>query len=247
MDRRSYTKALATMTWSDIKMVYRDSLLRWMVFVPFFYAVVLRWLVPIVRDALLDQFDLAAYYPLLVSYVLVSVPPLLFGMVAGFLLLDERDDDTLTAIRVTPMPLAGYLFYRVLIPLILSFITTLIVIPMAGLTQQSSTHLIIIALHAALEAPIVGLALVCFAENKIQGFAILKVLGTFLLIPLGAFFLQGPWQYVSGIFPHFWPAKTFWIATGNSGSFLACTLVGVLYHIILGWYFLKRFRTVLQR
>ncbi len=228
-------------------MIHRDSLLRWMVFVPFFYAMVLRWLVPIIRDALADQFDLAAYYPLLVSYILVSVPPLLFGMIAGFLLLDERDDDTLTAIRVTPMPLPGYLFYRVLIPLILSFITTVMVIPLAGLTLQSPTQLIIIALHAAIEAPIMGLALVCFAENKIQGFAILKIMGNILLIPLGAFFLHGPWQYVAGIFPNFWPAKAFWIATGDSGSFLACTFIGVLYHIILGWYFLKRFRTALQR
>jgi fluoroquinolone transport system permease protein len=43
---------------------------------------------------------------------LVVVMPALVGMVIGFLLLDQRDDQTLAALQVTPLTLNGYLIYR---------------------------------------------------------------------------------------------------------------------------------------
>lgn len=42
---------------------------------------------------------------------------MVFGVVTGFLLLDERDDRTLTALQVTPLPLRAYIFYRVTVPI----------------------------------------------------------------------------------------------------------------------------------
>jgi hypothetical protein len=39
---------------------------------------------------------------MLLSFFFVLQIPLLFGLLVGLLVLDERDDDTLTALRVTP-------------------------------------------------------------------------------------------------------------------------------------------------
>lgn len=103
----------------DTKSVSRDSLLRWMVFYPLLLAGLIRWGVPwlTVRLLMQFQFDLTPYYSLLMSFVLLMTP-MLTGMVIGFLLLDQRDDQTLTALQVTPLTLSGYLVYRISLPIL---------------------------------------------------------------------------------------------------------------------------------
>ena len=92
----------------DLKNVSRDPLLRWMIFYPLLLAGLIRWGVPSLAARLMAQFqfDLAPYYPLLMSFVLLMTP-MLAGLVIGFLLLDQQDDQTLTAIQVTPLTLNG--------------------------------------------------------------------------------------------------------------------------------------------
>src|SRR5215210_6416302 len=90
----------------DARNVRRDSLLRWMPVVPILIALAVRLIFPIVMERLgqLLKFDLLQYHHLVASYVLLLITPLMYGMVVGFLFLDQRDDDTLTALRVTPVP-----------------------------------------------------------------------------------------------------------------------------------------------
>ena len=57
-------------------------------------------------------FDLRPYYDAFMGYFLVSLAPMMFGIVIGFLLLDECDDNTLMALQVTPLSLNNYLLYR---------------------------------------------------------------------------------------------------------------------------------------
>ena len=40
------------------------------------------------------------------------------GTVVGFLLLDQRDDQTMTALLVTPLSLGDYLRYRMTLPML---------------------------------------------------------------------------------------------------------------------------------
>lgn len=58
------------------------------------------------------DFDLVPYYPMLLSFFFVLQIPLLFGVLVGLLVLDEKDDNTLTALRVTPISMRGYALYR---------------------------------------------------------------------------------------------------------------------------------------
>ena len=97
----------------DARNVARDAMLRWIaVFTPAF-GLLFRFAVPPIGDALRRQFgfDLVAYYPLLMSF-LPLIAAGMTGTVVGFLLLDQRDDQTLTALLVTPLSLRDYLRYR---------------------------------------------------------------------------------------------------------------------------------------
>ena len=79
--------------------------------------------------------------------------PGIVGMVIGFLLLDERDAQTLKALRVTPLSIRRYLAYRITLPLLVGTGTTLVGYPMIGISPLPFASLLAIAIVAGLAAP----------------------------------------------------------------------------------------------
>ena len=130
----------------------------------------------------------------------------------GFLLLDERDENTLTALLVTPLPIGAYLAYRITLPLILGFVVTCVTYPLVGLAPISAVDLVVVAGLVSLGAPGAALFLAVFAENKITGLAFTKVLNAIGLIPVLAYFIQSDWQLLAGVLPAYWPMKVVWLA-----------------------------------
>jgi fluoroquinolone transport system permease protein len=170
-----------TLVEADSRMLWRDPLLGWVLALPIGLAFLLRPLIPRVQEALLAGagFDLTPYYPLVMGGFLMTAPGMV-GMVIGFLLLDERDARTLTALRTTPLSMREYLVYRVVV--------------------------------GSLSAPLLALILALAAPNKVAGFAVVKVLNTVNLLPIVAYFVPRPVQYVAGIFPTYWPMRALWSA-----------------------------------
>jgi fluoroquinolone transport system permease protein len=232
----------------DAQSVRRDTLLRWMVLLPLGQAVLVRlgWPLLEARIQTLFQLDLAPYHTLIASTFLVLVPQI-FGMVIGFLLLDQRDDNTLMALQVTPMSLDGYLAYRVLVPLVLSAVMLLAVIPLLGLVQVAFVPLLISALTSAALTPLFALFLAAFAANKVQGFALAKGLGIILLPALIAYFVPLPWQLALGLSPVYWPLKLFWELQAGAPDAWLYGLVGLAYQGLLLLTLLRRFQRVMTR
>ncbi len=230
-----------TLCVNDYKLVQRDSLLIWMIWLPVFYALVLRWAIPPLTVWLEPYVDLTLYYHLIVSYMCVMIPSLLYGSVIGFLLLDERDDQTLTALRVTPLPFPFYLFYRGAIPFILSIIMTVVMVEVTNLIQVAILPLFAIAIVVSLGAPITTLLMNVLCTNKVQGFALIKGYGGLLFLPVPAYFLPFGWQLLTGVIPIYWPMKAFWILSDNGSNFWLFLVVGTVYHIALLYALLKFF------
>ena len=236
-------KILRALSTVDAISVGRDSLLRGMVLVPLGLAVGARWLLP-PAIALLNPrlpFDLAALYPQLMSYVLLLLPPGICGMVVGFILLDQRDDHTLTALRVTPLPLTGYLVYRLTAPMLLGLGMTLIALPLSGLLPLGPLEVLGLALAAAPVAPLTALFLAAFAANKVQGFALQKALGLFLIAPFLGPLLPPPWQAVLWLIPTYWPAALLWALPSETGLTGGLLLGGLVYQSVLLLGLLRRF------
>lgn len=232
----------------DAQSVRRDSLLRWMIVFPVLIALLLRWGVPLFAAALAEQFqfDLSPYYPVVMSFV-VLITPVLFGMIVGFLLLDERDDQTLTALQVTPMPLSSYLAYRVGLPMALSVVMTILIFSIAALVEIEVPSLLLAALIAAPLAPLLALFLAALAENKVQGFALVKASGITFLPPVIAYFIESAWQLAVGILPTYWPVKVFWLLYAGDPTFWLYALAGVAYQALLLTALLRRFNNVMHR
>ena len=225
----------ATLGPIDFRNVIRDSNLKWMVFLPVLLALILRWGLPPLAGWL-DAgygFNLVPYYPAIMAYLLVMMSPMTYGMVTGFLLIDEKDEDTLTALQVTPLPLSAYLVYRISVPILLAFLILFVIFPLTGLDRFPLAILVPTALAAAPIAPWFALTLASVAQNKVQGFALMKMLGTVLMLPVFAFFTDSAWAWLFGIIPTFWPMKLFWMLFAGESEAWLVLAVAVLYQLAL--------------
>lgn len=234
-------RAAKTFGANDLRNVLRDSTLLTFLLAPLLGVAVLRLAVP-VAAAYLDGrygFDLAAYYPLLLSLLMLGLP-MGFGALVGFMVLDERDDDTLTALRVTPASMAGYAGYRISTAVLMSFVYALGCISLTGLVPAALLpNLVPAALLAGLFSPLVALLLVTLADNKVEGLALSKAFGVFILGPLAAYFVGPGWQLLFGAIPTYWPAKALWVAA-DGGNAWPYALTGLVYHLLLLALFLRR-------
>lgn len=229
----------------DLRSVQRDPLLRLVLTLPLAQVLLLRFGVPYLaaRIQAAYGFDLAPYYDWLTA-VFALLVPLVTGVVIGFLLLDQRDDRTLSALQVTPLSLSGYLGYRLGMPLVVSLLLTVVVLWGGALVPLGALDIALIATAAAPTAPFMALFLAAFAANKVQGFALQKASGVFLMPPLMAYFLPAPWYWLLAVFPAFWPAALCWelLAGGPHAAFLFTG--SLLYH---GFWIILLLRRLLQR
>ena len=231
----------------DVKNIRREDLLMWIGGLMGLMVVLYRYGVPALAG-LLDArlgFDLTPYYDLIMS-TYVGTAAGMAGMVIGFLLLDERDENTLTALLVTPLPIGAYLAYRITMPLALGFVVTCVTYPLVGLAPISAVDLIVVAGLASLGAPAAALFLVVFAENKITGLALTKVLNAIGLIPVLAYFIQSDWQLLAGVLPAYWPMKVVWLAAAGE-PYARYAVVGLGVNLTVLYLLLRRFNTILHR
>jgi fluoroquinolone transport system permease protein len=207
------TSSFGVLANADRRLVWRDPLLKWVLLLPVGLALLLRVLMPRAHQTLLTAtgIDITPFYPLIMGGYLMTAPGIV-GMVIGFLLLDERDARTLTALRVTPLSIRRYLAYRVSGPLLVATATTLFGYVLIGITPLSLGPLLAISVVAAMSAPLVALVLATAAPNKVAGLAVVKVLNGVNLLPIAAYFLPTPVQYLAGIIPTYWPMRAFWSA-----------------------------------
>ncbi len=232
----------------DFKSVRRDSMLRWLVALPVALGLAARWGVPPLTSWLAGRyaFDLTPYYPLVMSLMVLAVPAFM-GCVVGFLLLDQRDDHTLTALQVTPLTLNGYLIYRTTVPMLLSVVMTMLLIPLAGLVNLDFLPALLAALEATPIAPLYAVFMAAYAANKVQGFALVKGAGVLTWAAIFSYFVSSDWQWAFGIVPLYWPAKVLWmLEAGETGTWFVL-VVGLLYQALLLVLLLRRYNRVVCR
>ncbi len=235
-----------SLTLADIRNVNRDSLLRLILIFPWIIAVLLRWVLPFMAEGFADRFDFRIYYGLLTSFFSIMLMPQLFGYVIGFMLLDERDDGTLQALRVTPLSLNRYLVYKLTVPVLMSVVAVYIFVPVVGLVTLPYAPLLPIALVAALEGPIFALLLSSLATNKVQGLAVMKGLSLVLVAPMVAYFVPEPWQWFFSLAPTFWPLKAFWQLLAGE-PWWPTVILGLVINGTILLLLLRHFKHVLAR
>jgi fluoroquinolone transport system permease protein len=100
-----------------------------------------------------------------------------------------------------------------------------------------------ITIVAGFSAPLLALVLAIAAPNKVAGFAVAKVMNAVNLLPVVAYFVRRPLQFVAGIFPPYWPMRALWSAAAGEayGAYLVIgTIVSGLALFLAAWLFDRR-------
>lgn len=227
-----FSPLLRQMGRNDIRLVSRDQLTFGLLIYPVINLLLLRYAArPLATWALARyEVDLVPYFPLAVSFMLVLMAPMFLGMILGLLLVEERADDTLTALRVTPLAVGQLVGYRLVLGWLTAALMLLAFVPLTGLVAIPWWQLFLLSISAALFAPVCTLLFFMLASDKVQAFAVLKGLAILNIVPLAAFFTPLPWQYLFTIHPIFGAVKGFWLAADGSGGAAALHLFMALVY-----------------
>lgn len=225
-----------------LRQVLRDGMLLLLLPAPFFAGWLLHLLLPLAAE-LLDAwlgFSLPPWYPLCDAF-LMAIAPSMVAMISAFLMLDERDEGVGSYFSVTPAGGNAYLLARLGWPMLWAFASTILVQKLFGLSLHSLSVIVSAALISALQGVVMAMLLVSLASNKVEGMALAKLVGVFLLgLPI-------PWLLGAPIKFLFAPIPSVWIGELLRGAFRTQLLVrGVLTSLawILGLtrVFLRRAR-----
>jgi fluoroquinolone transport system permease protein len=238
----SVLNAVAGFGRNDLRSVRRDTIMIGVGLGPFIYAMAMWFLPPFTRYLERDHaFDLAPYHMLIVSAFVLVGPIAVLGALCGLMLLDDKDQHTLAALRVAPIPPLTYPLYRASM---ITVVTTVSVVAALALTRLLPASLIVasipVALVCGLGAAVVGLLMPAVANNKVEGLAVMRAIGILLFgLPLIPWWLDSPAQLLFGLAPTYWPAKAFWLAAEQE-NFWPYVIGGVVYNTLLGYLLLRR-------
>ncbi len=229
----------------QIKSIGRDSVLVLLVVFPFLLSIIGKYIVPAIQSATLtDNFNLADHYHVVLVFFVVMTP-FLYGDIAGLMLIDEREDNTLPAISVTPVKMQTYIFAKSLLFIITSIFTGVFITWFMNLYYIPITHSILINIVASLGVPFNMLVINLFASNKVEGFAVMKFTNIMLLLPIISFYISEPLRFIFGIIPAFWPSMAlayYHSELASSLLFMAYIILGTLYTTLATYIVYKIFK-----
>ncbi len=239
------TNKFKTLLKYQIKSVGRDSVLILLVVYPFLLSIIGKYVIPLIQKATLtNNFDLSNYYHvLLVLFVIMT--PFLYGDIAGLMLIDEREDNTLSAISVTPVKIPTYIFAKSSIFIIASICTGIFITSFMDLYYVPIFSSIIINILASFGVPFNMLLINLFASNKVEGFTVMKITNIMLILPIIGFYLSEPLRFVFGIIPAYWPsvALAYYHHSFNSNlSFFTHIFIGLIYITLATFLLYKIFK-----
>lgn len=226
--------ALAALAAVDLRSVWRDPFTRLLLAAPLLLVVVVRFAEPVVARWMEAEVGArtADHHAVAAAFLLLMLFPFLIGSLMGLLVLDQRDEGVLTALRVTPVSLRGYTAYRCTVAAVLTCGALVVALPASGLLTVALPAALPAIVLSALLAPLPTLLLAGFAANKVEGMAVLKAIGLPLFSPLLAGITDAPWRWVLALVPTFWPAEALWRADGGTAVW-PVVLAGGVYLAIL--------------
>jgi fluoroquinolone transport system permease protein len=211
---------LATFVRFEIKNLLRDEMTRIMLCYPIALGGLTRLLLH--RQLLTSQFAAAAAVVLVILAAGFD-----FGMIAGFSLLDDRDDHVLVNIRVTPVSVDLYVWVKVAFAFLMAVVAGVATILISGTFPLPATEMLLVALLAAMQVPINAFLVSALAHDRAEGLAATKFTGILVFLPVLAWLLTDWKQWLLAFVPGFWPTKAI-------QSLSVAVTVGITSHTALG-------------
>lgn len=215
--------------------VTHDFMLTACMLGPILMGMAFRFLVPFAEAFLCEYFNavqiLIPYY-IIFDLLLAIMTPVLFCFAGVLVILEELDCDVAKYYAVTPIGRSGYLFSRIGMPTVASFLYNIVLLLIFSISGIDLFLMILLSISGGLIAVVTSLLVISFAKNKMEGMALVKLCGILMIGVPAACFVSGPMRYLFGILPSFWMAEL--CLTKNYWYFLlsvitSCLMLGGLY------------------
>ena len=229
-------KNLSAFVYYDFKNIFRDPILKLLLFVPVLIILLMRFGLP----ALVNAVPVIADYQFLIltlfGLIIASFP----AFIISFVMLDEKDEGIFIYYKVLPMSNVKFFFYRLGFIILFAWFYSFVLIIVQKSVIMSFWEMFLSAFLFALLPPIITLITVTFSHNKIEGVTMMKFLNFILFLPVAAFFIHPPFKFIFGIIPVFWSFRIM-ETTASAGLFLFGFFAGMLLHFGVLLYMLRIF------
>ena len=215
----------------EIKNILRDRMYSFFVIYPVILGVLAYFLIPYLHEI---GGILAAN---IMSLVFILMTGFLFGAITGFTMLDDQDDKVLFSLRITPISVRSYIISKLVLSYLFGMAATILLLVITGLLKDSTfIDVAMICILSPMQAPVVALLINAFADNKVEGFVVMKLSGVLLLVPVASLFLTNWTELFLGVMPGFWIARMVSMAL-IPGDYLFASpwmyfLLGVVFNTV---------------
>lgn len=220
-------KNITALIINDFRNIFRDDILKILLFVPLIFIIMLRFGLP----PLLVYVPVVSEYKFLIVGALCLLTASFPAFIVSFIMLDEKDEGIFVMYRVIPMSNLKFFIYRMGFQIIFSWCYTLLILFLSGSVDMLVWQKFAASFLFSLLPPVITLLTITFARNKIEGVTLMKLLNFFIFLPVAAFFTDIPWRYIFGIIPVFWSYQIMEIYHSNT-MFLAALGIGVALHLL---------------
>lgn len=186
---------IATLLRKDARGIWRDGFLLFMSTYALVLALVGRVAVGWIPIQNMDLY---------LAPVFVILGGFLLGTILGFALIEEREHRTWQLLRVLPLPETTLFAYLTATACSFALLSGLACAWLYGRNPVDVPWFLAMTVVSALVAPLVMLTLGVAASNKIEGFALAKILGFVVPLPGLIFLISAPWQLLLVWNPWYW-------------------------------------------
>lgn len=222
---------------NDLKLIFRDPAMAVIFIIPIILVLFCRFAIPVFANYLPA---ISEYYWLIVA-ALTSISASTPSFLVGFILLDERDENIHTMIKILPLAPNFILKCRILFMVISSYIFSFFILMFNGIFSVSVFYNLFISLLFSLIPPILTFSIVTIAKNKIEAATLYKGLSMVLFLPVAAFFIQTEWRFAFGILPFYWTFNAFQFID-DIYKFLMNFFTGLIVHFVFITIFYRLFK-----
>lgn len=231
------------MTFSDVlrndtRLIRRNAIMYGMFIFIVYIGTVLRFALPWLNNYLAGEgimpglhnsHPFSEYFPLIIANLIIYTGPNIVGAVFAFIILGEKDEDTLRALLVSPLSPKQYLNFRMILTFAVTLLTVAALFLFVNLAVPGVFALIAALIGAGQTGVIILLCLIIFSDGKVQGMNYSKFISFFGYLLIASWWVREPLQFLFGIFPPYWITKAYWSAIEGDNIWWLYFAIGVFY------------------
>lgn len=167
----------------------------------------------------------------------------MYGAVAGFSILDDRDDQVFASIQISPISLQGYIWFKVIFVYIITVLAGFFILWFTKAVALAWGDILLVSVLCAMQMPINAFLINAVAKNKVEGFVSMKATGFLMVFPIAAYFFLDAKEWLFSFAPGHWAAKAVQYAflkpaidagqISMNLDFYGYIVIGLVYNVIL--------------